>query len=490
MKPFDLIVIGSGPGGQRGAITAAKSGKHVALVEKENVFGGACIHTGTLPSKALRESIYNLFTFRLSTSELTRKSALKQITFEELSARKDNVTANENEIIAQAIRSNGVSVYHGFGSFVDSTHVMVKTAEGGEIILEGKQFLVATGSKPVRPAHIPFDDKIVCDSDSILKLGMIPETMAVIGGGVIGCEYASMFSALGINVTLIERKPEILPFIDQEITETLKKALISQGCRILLGEELESITIVPADKNSKENSNENLKRQTITKLKSGKIIQADVVLYCMGRAAQTQNLSLDKVGIKTDERGHIVVDKHYTAHCADNAGNICHRNIYAVGDVIGFPSLASSGFEQGRLAVCHALNIPHGDFPEIFPYGIYTIPEISSIGKTEEELQADNIEYEVGRAEYQESARGQIIADGGGLLKICFCPKTHKIYGIHIIGTAASELIHMGQMVMTLGGDMKTLVRNIFNYPTLAETYKIAAFNGLNKTFTDQNRSF
>jgi NAD(P) transhydrogenase len=274
-----------------------------------------------------------------------------------------------------------------------------------------------------------------------------------------------MFSALGVDVYLVERKKEILPFIDEEITEALKKSLIQQGCKLYLGEELESVKT--------ESSG-----LVETKLKSGKSISSDVVLYAMGRAPQTQKLNLAKIGIKTDERGHILVDKNYSSNL---------KNIYAVGDVIGFPSLASSSFEQGRIAVCQAFQIPHAHFPETFPYGIYTIPEISCIGKTEEELKEEKVEYEVGRAEYQESARGQIIADGQGLLKICFCPHSHKIYGIHIIGNAASELVHLGQMVMTLGGDMKTLVRNIFNYPTLAETYKIAAFNGLNKTFKNHD---
>jgi NAD(P) transhydrogenase len=464
MKSFDLIVVGSGPAGQRGAIQAAKFGKRVALIEKEPVFGGACIHTGTLPSKALRESIYNIYTFRLGGTELTRKATRDKVSFKELSARKDKVISNENEIISNAIRSNGVSVYHGFGSFVDQNRMKIQTSEGGEIIIEGKYFLIATGSRPVRPSQIPFDDKTVCDSDSILNMSEIPESLAVIGGGVIGCEYASMFAALGVEVHLVDKKSDILPFMDQEITEVLKKSLIAQGCRLYLGDEFVTITKTSDGK-------------VETTLKSGKKIKSTSLLYAMGRGPQTDKLNLKAVGIKTDERGHILVNKSYVS-------DVPH--IYAVGDVIGFPSLASSGFEQGRLAICHAFKIPHGEFPDEFPYGIYTIPEISSVGKTEEELIAEKIEYEVGRAEYLETARGQIIADSLGLLKICFCPKTHKIYGIHIIGSSASELVHLGQMVMRLGGDMRTLIRNIFNYPTLAEAYKIAAFNGLNKTFKDQ----
>ncbi|MDZ4677497.1 MAG: Si-specific NAD(P)(+) transhydrogenase [Oligoflexia bacterium] len=464
MKSFDLIVIGSGPAGQRGAIQAAKFGKRVALIEKETVFGGACIHTGTLPSKALRESIYNIYTFRLGGTELTRRAVREKVSFKELSARKDKVISNENEIISNAIRSNGISVYQGFGSFIDPTHVRIQTSEGGEIVIEGKYFLIATGSRPVRPAQIPFDDQIVCDSDSILNMAEIPESLTVIGGGVIGCEYASMFSALGVDVHLVDKKSDILPFMDQEITEVLKKSLISQGCRLNLGDEF--VTIAKTSDGKVE-----------TTLKSGRKIKSTNLLYAMGRGPQTDKLNLKAAGVKTDDRGHILVNKNYVSDAP---------HIYAVGDVIGFPSLASSGFEQGRLAICHALNIPHGEFPDEFPYGIYTIPEISSVGKTEEELIASKTEYEVGRSEYLETARGQIIADSVGLLKICFCPKTHKIYGIHIIGNSASELIHLGQMVMRLGGDMRTLIRNIFNYPTLAEAYKIAAFNGLNKTFKDQ----
>lgn len=464
---YDLIVIGSGPAGQRGAITAAKCGKKVALIEKESVFGGACIHTGTLPSKSFRESIYNIFTFRLTGTELTRKATLKEVSMPELLARKNKVTAQENEIIHQQIRSNGVSVYNGFASFVSKNKIKVTTSEGGEILLEAKNFLIATGSKPLRPSHIPFDDLTICDSDSILRLHKVPKVLTVVGGGVIGCEYASMFAALGVEVHLIEKKTEILPFIDKEITEFLKKTLIYQGCKLHLGEEVESVT-------KKE-------LQVETKLKSGATIKSEALLYAMGRTPQTSGMGLEKIGLKLNERSYVEVDKNYASSI---------NNIYAVGDVIGFPSLASSSFEQGRLAVCHAFEIPHGGFPETFPYGIYTIPEISSIGKTEEELRQEKIPFEVGRAEYQESARGQIIADSGGLLKICFCPDTLKIYGIHIIGNSASELVHLGQMVMTLGGDMKTLVRNIFNYPTLAETYKVAAFNGLNKTFKNHGMEF
>jgi NAD(P) transhydrogenase len=464
MKLFDLIVIGSGPAGQRGAIQASKFGKKVALIEKETALGGACIHTGTLPSKALRESIYNIFTFRLGSTELTRRAVREKVTFKELSARKDKVIANENEIIQNEIRANGVSVYKGFGSFVDSNHVRVQTTEGGELTLEAKFILLATGSKPVRPAHIAFDDLVICDSDSILNLSEIPQSMTVIGGGVIGCEYASMFAAFGVDVHLVDKKSDILPFIDQEITEVLKKTLISQGCRLHLGSEFLTITKM-AD------------GRVETVLKNGAKITSDVLLYSMGRGPQTTGMGLEKIGVITDERGYIKVDKNYASSV---------KNIYGVGDVIGFPSLASSSFEQGRLAVCHAFEIPHGEFPETFPYGIYTIPEISSVGKSEEQLNEEKTPFEVGRAEYHETARGQIVADSTGLLKICFDPVTYKIFGIHIIGNSATELIHLGQMVMMMGGDMRTFIRNIFNYPTLAEAYKIAAFNGLNKTFKHQ----
>lgn len=468
MKSFDLIVIGSGPAGQRAAIQAAKFGKRVALIEKEPVFGGACIHTGTLPSKALRESIYNIFTFRLTGTEFTRKTTRDNVTFKELSARKDNVTQNENEIISQSIRSNGVSVYHGIASFIDKTHLRVESLEGGELILEGKFFMIATGSKPVRPPHIDFDDKVICDSDSILKISEIPESMTVIGGGVIGCEYASMFSALGVQVNLVDKKNDILPFIDQEITEVLKKSLIANGCKLFLGSEFDTL---------KKTSD----GQVETTLKDGKKIKSQILLYAMGRGPQVEKLNLPAVNLKTDQRGFILVDKNYVTS---------ESHIYAVGDVIGFPSLASSSFEQGRLAACHAFKVPVVGFPETFPYGIYTIPEISSVGKTEEELIEEKLEYEVGHADYSETARGQIIADSTGLLKICFCPKSLKIYGIHIIGNSAAELAHLGQMVMLLGGDMRTLVQNVFNYPTLAEAYKIAAFNGLNKAFKNSEYRF
>lgn len=458
MKEFDLIVIGSGPGGQRAAIRSAKFGKRVALVESEPQFGGACIHTGTIPSKSLRESIYNLYSFRMGRSAKSRKELKHETTFTDLAARKDRIVASENELIGHQLRSNGISVYHGFGSFVTPNRIKVQTDMGGEIFLDGKFIIIATGSKPVRPKNIPFDDMTICDSDSILKLKQIPETLTVIGGGVIGCEYASMFSALGVDVRLVEKKGDIIPFIDQEICEALKKAMIAQGCQFHLGEELSKIRKVDG--------------LVETELKSGKVIKSEVALYCMGREAQTTKLNLEPIGIKPDARGLLTVNKSYQTSVP---------NIYAVGDIIGFPSLASSAFEQGRLAACHAFGDNHDPFPDEFPYGIYTIPEISTVGKSEEELQEEKIEYAVGRAEYLETARGQILSDSTGLLKICFCKKTLKILGIHVIGNSATELVHLGQMVMILNGDMNTLVKNIFNYPTLAEAYKIAAFNGLNK---------
>jgi NAD(P) transhydrogenase len=461
MKNFDLAIIGSGPAGQRAAIQGAKYGKRVALIEKESVYGGACIHTGTLPSKALRESIYNIYTFRLGGTEFTRKAVSQRVTFKELSARKDKVVAQENEMIARQIRSNGISVYNGFGSLLDTHRIRIESSEGGEIVISADHIIIATGSRPVRPAKIPFNDKTICDSDSILNMDETPDSLTVVGGGVIGCEYASMFAALGVDVHLVDKKDDILPFIDQEITEVLKKALVSQGCRLHLGDEFVEI------RKAKDG-------QVETVLKSGKILKTGALLYAMGRDAQTAKLGLDNVGVKPDARGLLTVNEFYQTTA---------ENIYAVGDVIGFPSLASSAFEQGRLAVCNAFKIIHTGFPETFPYGIYTIPEISSVGKTEEQLLADGTEFEVGRAEYEETARGNIIADSVGLLKICFCPKSYRIHGIHVIGASASELIHLGQMVMALGGDMMSFVSNIFNYPTLAETYKIAAFNGLNKVF-------
>lgn len=468
MKKYDLIVIGSGPGGQRAAIQAAKFGKSVALIEKLEGYGGASIHTGTIPSKALRESIFNLYNFRLSLTNLTRAKLREEVTFKELAARRDKVIMNENDMIAASLRANGISVYHGLGSFESKNQVKIITGEGGTLSIQGDYIVIAVGSRPVRPAHIPFDDKTICDSDSILNLQETPKSMTVIGGGVIGCEYASMFSALGVDVHLVDKKDELLPFIDDEITEVLKKALIQQGCRLYLSDECVEI---------KKTSDG--KAETVTK--TGKKLVTDVLLYAMGRGAYTEPLNLKAVGIPVDSRGTISVNENYQTNVP---------NIYAVGDVIGFPSLASSAFEQGRLSVCHAFNIPHGKFPATFPYGIYTIPEISTVGLTEEQLKEQKLDYVVGKAEYQETARGQIINDSLGLLKILFHPKTHEIYGIHIIGNSASELIHLGQMVMLLDGDIKTFIRNIFNFPTLAEAYKIAAFNGLNKTFKGQEMAY
>lgn len=463
MGKYDLIVIGSGPAGQRAAIQAAKLGKRVIVIEKKNVVGGVCIYPGAIPSKTMRETAIYLSGYRqrnLYGSAYTVKST---ITMQDILFRNNHVVTHEIDVILHQLKRNNVEVVHGNSWFIDPHTVIVDRIDGsGQLELSAEFVLIATGTFATRHPDIPFDGERIFCSDDIVLMPRIPRTMAVIGAGVVGCEYASIFSTLGVQVTLIEKGQRMLPFVDHEISDALVYHLRQNRVTMRLGEEVNRV-----EKLETQNA-EHVKIHLV----SGKQVIADVALYSIGRTGNTAGLHLEAARLSANERGRLKVNESYQT-------NIPH--IYAVGDVIGFPSLASTSMEQGRMAACHAFGYDSNFLPELFPYGIYTIPEISYVGRSEEELTAAGIPYEVGKAPYREVARGQIIGDESGLLKLLFHLETHEILGVHVIGEAASNLVHIGQAVMALGGKLEYFLEAVFNYPTLGELYKTAAFDGVNR---------
>ena len=460
MAGFDLCVIGSGPGGQKAAIQAAKLGKNVCIVERMEQVGGVAIHTGTIPSKALRQAIIEATGGK---DHLRVRASVKagNLSMGELLESCQRIIATEMEIVSVQLRRNGITLIQGQASFKDKNTVVVKgVQETSEVT--ASSFIVAVGTEPVRPQAIPFDEDCVLTSDDLLHLTRLPESLIVVGGGVIGTEFASMFSRLGVRVTMVEKSQRILGFLDCQIGEALQYHLRNRGMTLRFGEELQEVKKLTEGKNP----------VVEVCLKSGKCLKADAFLYCIGRQGCTKQLELGNAGLEADNRGRMKVDSHYRT---DNP------NIYAVGDVIGFPALASTSMNQGRMASCHLFNQPQHKLRKFFPFGIFSIPEISMVGNTEEELTEKNIPYEIGCAGYKEIARGQIIGDDVGLLKILFHPETREVLGVHIIGTGATELIHIGQAVMALDGKLDYFMDSAFNYPTLAECYRVAALNGANK---------
>jgi len=453
-----MVVIGSGPAGQKAAIQAAKLGRQVTLIERSHVPGGACINTGTIPSKALREAIFHLTGIghrRLYGESYTVK---QEVTIDDLIYRSEQVIRTEHDVIRGHMARNGVELVWGEARLEDPHTVCVTRSHHNET-LRADCLVIATGTTPARPAHVPFDDERVVDSDSLLRLPRLPKSMIIVGGGVIGVEYACMMAALGVRVILTEARDRLLDFLDAEIIEALQYHMRLAGITLRLGERVEEISILP----------DGLVEAT---LQSGKHLRAETLLYSIGRQGATQNLGLENVGLQPDQRGRLQVNEHYQT-------DVPH--IYAVGDVIGFPALASTSMEQGRLAACHACGEPTASLPELFPYGIYSIPEISMVGKTEEQLTAEGIPYEAGIAQYKEIARGQLLGDEAGMLKLLIHEETRQILGVHAIGVGATELIHIGQAVLTFKGTVDYFINSVFNYPTLAECYKVAALNGSNK---------
>ncbi len=460
---YDLFVIGSGPAGQRAAIQAAKLGKRVALAERKTVVGGVCINTGTIPSKSLREAALYLSGARLKGVYGASYAVKDDIGIDDLTFRTDHVVKNEIEVIRDQLHRNGVRVIGASARFV-GTHELSLDMVGEDTHrkVTFDKIVIATGSGSSIEGSTDLDGQIAFVAEDILQLEQIPRTLAVVGAGVIGCEYASIFAALGVKVTMIDMRQTMLPFVDREIVESLTYHLRQNRTMLRLGEEVTGI-----------NPYQNGRGPAVKiELASGKQIAAEKVLYAAGRSGATASLNLEAVGVFPDERGRLSVNGDYQT---------ATPNIYAVGDVIGFPSLASTSMEQGRHAALHAFGQEAHHVPELFPFAIYTIPEISMVGRTEEELTEAGVPYEVGKAYYREIARGQIIGDTTGLLKLIFHLETMELLGVHIIGEGASELVHIGQAVLTFGGTMDYFLDTVFNYPTLAECYKTAALDGLNR---------
>ena len=458
MDKYDIIVIGSGPAGQRAAIQAAKFGKRAALVEKMEVIGGAAINTGTIPSKTMREAVLHLSGFYYQSIYGVNYRVKEQITMADLSFRAQHVIKTEIDVTRAQLSRNGIEVLNGLASFTSPNGLRVSGVRG-QADYEAEKVIIATGTKPASSPLVPFNNRNIINSDQILQMPQIPKTMIVVGGGVIGVEYTCMFATLGVRVTLIEKRPRLLEFADSEMVEALCYHLRDRRVTLRLNEEVESVEETPDN-------------GVVANLKSKKKIAGEALLYAVGRQGNVDELNLGAAGLDADSRGRIPVDADYRTK---------QPHIFAVGDVIGFPSLGSVSMEQGRIAAASAFGMPIHSDPAHYPYGIYTIPEISFIGKTEEQLTDAGVAYEVGIAYFREIARGQIRGDTTGRLKLIFKPDTKELLGVHIIGEGASELLHIGQAVFALKGTVEYFVDTVFNYPTLAECYKTAAFNGLNK---------
>ncbi|CAM3659650.1 Si-specific NAD(P)(+) transhydrogenase [Kibdelosporangium persicum] len=453
---YDLIVIGSGPGGQKAAIAAAKLGKRVAVVDKHDMIGGVCVNTGTIPSKTLREAV--LYLTGMNQRELYGASyrVKHDITIVDLLARTQHVIGREVEVVRAQLLRNHVELVDGHARFVDPHTVAVEGR--ARTTISADKIVIATGTRPARPNAVDFDEARVLDSDEILQLETIPASMVVVGAGVIGIEYASMFAALGCRVTVVEQRERMLEFCDPEIVESLKFHLRDLAVTFRFGEKVVDVAV-----------NEDA---TVTTLASGKRIPAEAVMYSAGRQGMTEALDLEKAGLQADRRGRLEVGPHFQTSV---------EHIYAVGDVIGFPALAATSMDQGRLAAYHAFGEPAHELGALQPIGIYTIPEISYVGATEAELTTSSVPYETGTARYRELARGQIAGDSYGMLKLLVSTTDRKILGVHVFGTGATDLVHIGQAVMGCGGTVDYLVNAIFNYPTLSEAYKVAALDATNK---------
>jgi NAD(P) transhydrogenase len=458
MYEFDVLVIGSGPGGQKAAIAAAKLGRRVGIIERKDMIGGVCLNTGTIPSKTLREAV--LYLTGLDQREMYGQSyrVKDEITIADLAARTQHVVGREIDVVRSQLSRNRVTIMTGTGYFGDPHTVEIDDGEGRLRRVTADKIVIATGTRPARPDTVDFDERTVIDSDGIVHLERVPRSMVVAGAGVIGIEYASMFAALGTKVTVVEQRDRMLEFCDIEVVEALKYHLRDLAVTFRFGESVASVEARPGG--------------AIAILRSGKKIPADTVMYSAGRQGMSDGLHLDAAGLTADPRGRIAVDEFFRTAVP---------HIYAVGDIIGFPALAATSMEQGRLAAHHACDEPIHEIGKDQPIGIYSIPEISFIGRTEEQLTKENVPFEVGVSRYRELARGQIIGDSYGVLKLLVSLDDRTLLGVHVFGTGATELVHIGEAVMGCGGTVDYLVDAVFNYPTLAESYKVAALDATNK---------
>jgi NAD(P) transhydrogenase len=458
VKTYDLVIIGSGPAGEKGATQAAYFGKSVALVEKESWLGGASANTGTLPSKTLRETALFLSGFRNRALYGLQFTLKQQVNVRDFMARERYICDTERARIQANLKRHKVRVYSGVASFVDPHTVSIKPTGSPEIQIRGEKILIATGSSPYRPPIFPFHDPRVLDSDTILTLRDMPAELLVCGGGVIGCEYACMFAALGVRVTLIEQKDRLIGFLDREISASLRTGMEGMGIRMVTSDSVISV-----------NNDDDIELH----LRSGNVITGDSVLVSSGRNSNTGGLGLEKIGIALGKRGLIPVNEHYQT-------SVPH--IYAAGDVIGIPALASTSMEQARVAMVHAFDLKFNKIvAHVLPYGIYTIPECSMAGDTEEALIEQKLPYVAGRASYTANARGQIIGDNDGFLKLLFRCSDMKLLGVHVIGEQATELVHVGLTAMLLGADADIFINSCYNYPTLSELYKYATYDALGR---------
>ncbi len=459
MSRYDFIVIGSGPAGRRAAIQAAKLGHSVLVVEKGRRVGGVSVHTGTIPSKTLRETVLNLTGWRERGFYGKAYRVKKDIEAKDLMARLHMTLDHEVDVLEHQFARNGVHTMFGTGRFVGRETVEVTLNNGDIRVVDGAKIMIAVGTRPYRPADVPFNGSSVLDSDEILEVPKLPRSLTVVGGGVIGVEYATIFSALDVNVALVESRPSVLEFIDCELIDDFTHQLRDRGMALRFGSKVSAIEFEGG--------------WPVTVLDNGRRIRSEMLLYAAGRVGATDTLNLESCGLTPDARGRLKVDPA--------TFQTEQPHIYAAGDAIGFPSLASTSMEQGRIAACHAFNIAMPPAPDYFPYGIYAVPEISTVGMSEEEVRKRGIPYECGIARFRETSRGHIMGLNNGMMKMIFSIKTRRLLGVHIVGEGATELIHIGQAVLNLHGTLDYFIENTFNYPTLAEAYKIAALDAWNR---------
>ncbi len=459
MKPYDLVVIGSGPSGRRAAVQAAKLGRSVLVIDKSDRVGGVSVHTGTIPSKTLRETVLNLTGYRERGFYGLAYRVKKDIEAGDLVARLHKTLDHEVETLEHQFARNRVDTLRGLAAFVDPHRLEIQVEAGETRHVEAERIVIAVGTRPLRPPHIPFDGATVLDSDDIVELKMLPRSLTVVGAGVIGVEYATIFSALDVRVTLIEPRPTFFDFIDRELVDDFMHQLRERGMNFRLGARLEQVRM-EGD-------------QPVAILEGGRRVRSEMLLFAAGRVGSVEALNLPAAGLAADARGRLTVD--------GRTFQTSVPHIYATGDIIGFPSLASTSLEQGRIAACHAFGQPMPPAPEFFPFGIYSVPEISTVGLSEEQVRAAGTPYECGIARFRETSRGHIMGLNGGLLKMIVSLETRQILGVHIVGEGATELVHIGQAVLNLGGTLDFFIDNTFNYPTLAEAYKIAALDCWNR---------